>query len=552
MKNIIALILCFAFSSQISINAQEPIVFIYDASGSMWGKLEGKTKMEVAKSVLTSTINALPEDQPIGLVAYGHRKERDCNDVEWLLKEDNLDKAAIRQSLEEIKPKGRTPLAISARMVLEELKLQEKRATVILITDGIESCGGDLCELVKSSLEVGLEFKMHIVGFGLQEGEDVNLRCAAEASDGQYFDAQNSKGLSDALQQATVATIDRPEENFGVSVSKNGELIDAYVKCLKEGSDKSQLTLRTYRDTVDGYLLPGKYEVRIKPLENSDVSGQSISVVIPDSGRVDTTVKFDSGILAVEGLLNQTGWDCTVKVIQPKTGKSVASLRTYGREHVMDLDPGKYDVEFNALKIQGSQTTFVIKDVEVPSGDTTRIHHNFTTGKLTVGASSDQGLIDATVRIVDQSTGKSIASGRTYSSPSSNPHEFLLTPGKLDITIKALPLSGEGAEVTKSVELKAGEVLPVDHLFEFGRLVVKVVNHYGLSDATVNVMDVKGKKNIAGGRTYTSETSNPKDFLMTPGRYMVEIKEVGKDASGKKTIEVEIKAGETVEQEIRF
>ncbi len=53
---------------------QSPIVFIYDASGSMWGQLDGKTKMEIAAEVLTNSVNSLPENQNIGLVSYGHRK----------------------------------------------------------------------------------------------------------------------------------------------------------------------------------------------------------------------------------------------------------------------------------------------------------------------------------------------------------------------------------------------------------------------------------------------------------------------------------------------
>ena len=43
-----------------------PILFIYDASGSMWGQLEGKTKKELAAEVLKSTVTKLPENQEIG------------------------------------------------------------------------------------------------------------------------------------------------------------------------------------------------------------------------------------------------------------------------------------------------------------------------------------------------------------------------------------------------------------------------------------------------------------------------------------------------------
>ena len=54
-----------------------PIIFIYDASGSMWGQMDGKTKMEIASSVLSTSLTELPSNQNVGLVAYGHRKKGD-------------------------------------------------------------------------------------------------------------------------------------------------------------------------------------------------------------------------------------------------------------------------------------------------------------------------------------------------------------------------------------------------------------------------------------------------------------------------------------------
>ena len=58
-----------------NVKAQEvqpsPILFIYDASGSMWGQLDGKTKKEIASEVLATTVGNLPEDQNVGLIAYG-------------------------------------------------------------------------------------------------------------------------------------------------------------------------------------------------------------------------------------------------------------------------------------------------------------------------------------------------------------------------------------------------------------------------------------------------------------------------------------------------
>ncbi|HRI85642.1 MAG TPA: hypothetical protein PK536_09385 [Ignavibacteria bacterium] len=70
-------------SGLINPDSPSPIIFIYDASGSMWDQISGKSKMEIASEVLKNSVNGLPENQRIGLVAYGHRTKGDCEDVEF-------------------------------------------------------------------------------------------------------------------------------------------------------------------------------------------------------------------------------------------------------------------------------------------------------------------------------------------------------------------------------------------------------------------------------------------------------------------------------------
>ena len=150
MKNITFTILLLCLP--ILIFTQEtnaPILFIYDASGSMWGKMEGLTKKEIAAQTLSTTIDKLSTDQRIGLVAYGHRSKGDCTDIEFMVDMQNQDKSKITKIVEEINPIGKTPLAQSALQVFDRLKRDGESATIILITDGIESCDGDLCAVVK-------------------------------------------------------------------------------------------------------------------------------------------------------------------------------------------------------------------------------------------------------------------------------------------------------------------------------------------------------------------------------------------------------------------
>ncbi len=240
-----------------------PIIFIYDASGSMWGQLNGKSKMEIAGSVLSQSIDQFAENQRIGLVVYGHRNKSDCKDVETLLPMNNSSKAKVSSSIQNIKPLGKTPLALSATTVIDQLRSSKEKATIVLITDGIESCDGNICDVVAAAKKEGIDFKLHIVGFGLKSGETEQLQCAAHAGDGNYYDAADASGLGTALNEVATQTIDKPAGNLGVYVIKEGKPIDADVQAYAAGTKNKADYGRTYKDTAYLYLPQATYDLEV-------------------------------------------------------------------------------------------------------------------------------------------------------------------------------------------------------------------------------------------------------------------------------------------------
>lgn len=463
------LVLLLAFFQTPEILSQDqlspPIIFIYDASGSMWGQIEGKTKMEIASGVLSESISRLPEDQQLGLVAYGHRVKSDCEDVEFLVGVGSKNQSTIHQSLGTIKPLGKTPLAFSAIQVIDYLRKNQQKATIILVTDGIESCNGDICEVIKNAKSEGIDFKLHIIGFGLKPEETDQLICAAQAGDGQYFDAANAEGLSEVLQEATAAPVGTPSGNVSVFATKNGKPIDAYIRAKKAGSDTWVTSSRTYADTSFLYLPSGTYDLEVKPLENSDVGAQLIEGVESRKDKIiHKTVSFDAGRIMASVMNNDQAWDAVINVYPKGSNKSVARGRTYGKTEIYEVNPGRYDIEIKAMVLKGEAITYRLEDIEVTANAEKQIAHNFQSGKLMIGANSDTGLVDAVVSIVDTSSKRNVANSRTYTSENNNPREFLLSPGTYLITIKAL---GEHKGKTETLELtlKAGD--DIERLVKF-------------------------------------------------------------------------------------
>ena len=158
-----------------------------------------ETKMTIVQEVTTEWRDYVDPLKPVGLVAYGHRSRYDCEDIELLLDFDELDPVKFKKAIGKLEPYGRTPLASSVSFVLDKLKETNQAATLILLTDGIETCGGSLCDVVQNAQEEGIDFKLHIVGFDLKNKDKTALECAAQATGGLYVDARNRDELTAAL-----------------------------------------------------------------------------------------------------------------------------------------------------------------------------------------------------------------------------------------------------------------------------------------------------------------------------------------------------------------
>ena len=449
-----------SFGIVFNINAQDdkslsPIIFIYDASGSMWGQLQGKTKMDIASNVLSSSVNNLPDEQKIGFVAYGHRKKGDCEDVEFLVDVETGTKPDVIQSLKKIKPLGKTPLAFAATQVINKLRQTKLKATIILVTDGIESCGGNICSVIKAAKSEGIDFKLHIIGFGLKDNDTQQLKCAAKAGDGNYYDTADASGLGDVLDDATATTVDEPDGNVSVFAIKNGEAIDALVRAYDIINKRKPIEVRTYKDTGYFYLPPSKYNFEVVPLEGTDVNMVTVANIESfDDKIVHKTVSFDGGKLGVTTTNNGENWDCLVKLID-LNGKVAATTRTYKSPTEVEVNPGIYKVTIQALAMKGVDTYTEFEKVIVEANGITPISYDFKTGNFDIYTKVGDENIDTVIKIIEVNSGKNVASSRTYKSGA----KFLLNPGSYRVKVQPLGIHKDKNQESIYIDVKQGELI---------------------------------------------------------------------------------------------
>jgi Ca-activated chloride channel family protein len=186
--------------------AAERAIIVLDGSGSMWAQIEGKARITIARETLSSVLSSMPDDLELGLMTYGHRERGNCGDIEMLVQPASGTAGAISAAANKINPKGMTPLSDAVRLAAEELRFTEEKATVILITDGLETCEVDPCALGTDLEAQGIDFTTHVLGFGLSDDEGRQVARLAENTGGKYLSAQDGDALVEALT-ATVAEV---------------------------------------------------------------------------------------------------------------------------------------------------------------------------------------------------------------------------------------------------------------------------------------------------------------------------------------------------------
>ena len=186
--------------------ADEKAIIVFDGSGSMWGQIDGKPKHELAREALRNMLENTPDSMALGLMAYGHREKGSCTDIEMLVPLGKDNKTTILQAVQNMNFLGKTPLSAAVQQAATALRYTEDKATVILITDGEETCQADPCALGTELKQSGVDFTAHVVGFGLTKQQGEQVACLAHNTGGQYFEASNAANLTNAMNKAILAT----------------------------------------------------------------------------------------------------------------------------------------------------------------------------------------------------------------------------------------------------------------------------------------------------------------------------------------------------------
>ena len=186
------------------------ISILLDASGSMAGRVDGKVKMDLAKEAIREFVSNLPENSRVSLRVYGHKgsnskkdKAISCKSTEEVYSLGEYDESRFSKALDRFVPTGWTPLASAIQGAQRDLsaeKGENVKNVVYVVSDGIETCGGDPVKAARALHESDIKAIVNIIGFDVDNAGQRALKKVAEAGGGKYTTVSSGEDLRRHLE----------------------------------------------------------------------------------------------------------------------------------------------------------------------------------------------------------------------------------------------------------------------------------------------------------------------------------------------------------------
>ncbi len=472
MKRILACLAGVAMLASASAAHADRAIIVLDASGSMWGQIDGEAKISIARDTLAKVLKTVPPELELGLMAYGHRDKGSCTDIELVVPPAAGTADAIAAAASKIQPKGKTPLSEAVRRAAEDLRYTEDKATVILITDGLETCDADSCAVANELENAGVDFTAHVVGFGLSSEEGRQVACLAENTGGKYIAAGNAEALGQALTETVVVAEPAPE---AVAPEYNLLVTARIAPEAEPFSWDDNIRYDVHQATADGFggdpvgieyghegslakfgLPAGDYVI----VASKDLARATLPVSVSADEETTVDVVFDAGFIEARAMDTETTpstddgvrWDIT-----DSTGETDIS---YGPTRRILVDSGESTV---TASLGNARATV---PVTVNTGETVAVDVVIGSGQLVLrGKRSEEAndLDDAIAWQVTDAAGETttVYGGEVTLDLAAGDYTVTATLGQASVT---LPVSiPAGKTVEKTVVVATGRA--VAHLY---------------------------------------------------------------------------------------
>lgn len=211
-------------------NCAADAMIVFDGSGSMAeiGLEAGPPRIQDARTALRRALPQVEAFRDLGLLIYGPGALDGCSNIDLRFAPVPLAARPVIDAVDALRPGGMTPLSASVRQAAEVLDYRTKPATIVLVTDGNETCGGTPCQLGRDLMADAADFTVHVIGFRARfdffgwdnpeqssyTGGDTVAKCLSDETGGTYVSAETVDELVAALNEtlgcALIGWLDHP------------------------------------------------------------------------------------------------------------------------------------------------------------------------------------------------------------------------------------------------------------------------------------------------------------------------------------------------------
>ncbi len=172
------------------------ILIVFDCSFSMTAKWDKDTRMTAAKAILVKIVDSLKTrpDISLALRVYGSEytvADKNCTDTKLEVPFRKNNAQDIIDFVKKVQPSGWTPIAYSLTQAAADFPDNKGKNVIILVTDGLEECGGDPCVVSQQLQQRNVVLKPYIIGIGLDDQKMTFFDCV-----GKYYNPKNEKELN--------------------------------------------------------------------------------------------------------------------------------------------------------------------------------------------------------------------------------------------------------------------------------------------------------------------------------------------------------------------
>lgn len=250
------------------LNKQVNTLLMLDASGSMRAKAGFERKIDTAKQSLKTFVTGAPNLVKMGFLVYGHKgnntpagKAESCaaDGAEILAPIGGVSADDFDRTLARFEPTGWTPIGLALEKAREAFAGKTGQNRIIMVSDGIETCGGNPVEVARQLHSEGINVTIDVVGLDVGSREQDQLRAIAKAGGGEYYDAKTRSELDEYFKKQREAY--------------NKTMNDIF--CLYDALLKMQHCESEFTTKVSGYIGD-----EIKKIPPGDLSGRYGALVM--------------------------------------------------------------------------------------------------------------------------------------------------------------------------------------------------------------------------------------------------------------------------------